>query len=89
MSDHSHHADASGQPGVMLPLVHELLSDTLMIPATAVTGLLRAIATSWTASPCPACQKSAPPYAAFLAGVADHLDLECIAAAEQFASPTD
>jgi hypothetical protein len=57
MSDH-HHTDAHGPPDLSLPLVHDLISDTLMIPATAVTGLLRAIATNWTATPCQAC---APP----------------------------
>ncbi|MGW2547481.1 hypothetical protein ACWC5I_43055 [Kitasatospora sp. NPDC001574] len=75
MSDHFHAAAADGLPSLPLP---------------AVTGLLRAVAASWTACPCDntGCWQAAEPYAASLTGCADQLDIECIAAAGQSAGPT-
>ncbi|MFI6850043.1 hypothetical protein OG535_39980 [Kitasatospora sp. NBC_00085] len=52
MSDHFHRADDDGLPSLPLPVVPDLLSGQLMIPAAAVTLLLRAIAAGWTACPC-------------------------------------
>ncbi|MGY0466874.1 DUF6213 family protein [Kitasatospora sp. cg17-2] len=90
MSDHRHHAAADGLPSLPLPVVHDLLSGDLMIPATAVTALLRAVAESWRACPCEdtGCRQAAEPYAASLTGCADQLDVECIAAAGPAAGPT-
>ncbi|MFJ4671580.1 hypothetical protein [Kitasatospora purpeofusca] len=83
MSDHVHRAAHDGLPSLSLPVVHDMVSGELMIPATAVTGLLRAAAASWSACPYDdtGCRQAAEPYAASLTGCADQLDVECIVAA--------
>ncbi|MFJ4672685.1 hypothetical protein [Kitasatospora purpeofusca] len=81
MSDHVHRAAHDGLPSLPLPVVQDLLSGQLMIPATAVTALLRAVAASWSACEDTGCRQAAEPYAASLTGCADQLDVECIAAA--------
>ncbi|MFI9332648.1 hypothetical protein ACIGZJ_34585 [Kitasatospora sp. NPDC052868] len=91
MSDHFHHTAHDGPPSLPLTVVHDLLSGRLMIPATAVTLLLRTIAAGWTASPCDDtdCRRTAELYAADLTGYADQLDVECIAATGREADPAD
>ncbi|MFF2820478.1 hypothetical protein ACFVT9_33755 [Kitasatospora cineracea] len=65
-----HHGD--GPLRANLPVVHDLVSGDLMIPAAAVTALLRGIAECWRAHPVP------DPVAALL-DMAGRLELECMA----------
>ncbi|MFF7459565.1 hypothetical protein [Kitasatospora sp. NPDC008115] len=88
MTDTSDHDSPSGAPGTRMPVALDLVSGELMIPATAVTALLRAVAANWTTGPCPVGRREAARFAAALACVADQVDAECIAAAGQTAGPT-
>ncbi|MFE2728747.1 hypothetical protein [Kitasatospora sp. NPDC059327] len=90
MSDHHPHTDPHDLPSLPMPVTHDILTGELMIPATAVTLLLRAIAAGWSACPCDEsdCRRTAALYAASLNSFADQLDVGCIAAAGQSADPT-
>ncbi|MFE2722569.1 hypothetical protein [Kitasatospora sp. NPDC059327] len=89
MSDHRPHTDPDGLRSMPMPVSRDILSGDLMIPASAVTTLLRAIAAGWTACPCDRsdCHRTAARYAASLTAYADQLDIGCIAAAGQAADP--
>ncbi|GLW54422.1 hypothetical protein [Kitasatospora phosalacinea] len=63
-----------------MPFARDLASGRLMVPATAVTDLLRALAAS-TACGCRGARCEGRAAAALLAGVADRIDVACIAVA--------
>lgn len=68
-----------GERGPM-PFARDLASGRLMLPATAVTDLLRALAASTTCG-CRGTRCEVRAAAALLAGVADRIDVACIAVA--------
>ncbi|MEV7217917.1 hypothetical protein AB0O31_33085 [Kitasatospora cineracea] len=65
------HDHGDGPLRADLPVVHDLMSGDLMIPAAAVTALLRGIAACWRAHP-------VPDPAAALFEMAGQVELECM-----------
>jgi len=85
----NHFDNENALPPLRMTIVEDLLSGELMIPATAVTTLLRTIAASWTDCPCAdrGDQAAAVTFATALTGYADQLDAECIATITPAGSP--
>lgn len=85
MSDHHMCGDRCGQPSQPLPVIEDVISGQLLIPATDVTTLLRSIAASWTVCGCgdEADRRSAAFHAGLLTRYADQLETELIALVSQ------